>query len=124
VIENEAAHDARGVAHEPVAIWKRCAAAFGDVEIRFVKECGDAEARRRSAPAQLAPCETMKFGIEGGEQCFVGQAVAMFRSRNQRRNGLRGHVLLLARHSDSLRIRTGPPQAVLCRSGSRQFAKQ
>jgi hypothetical protein len=43
VVDDQAAHDARGIGHEPAAIGKHRVVAPGHGDVRLVQECGDAK---------------------------------------------------------------------------------
>src|ERR1700722_10751072 len=78
MIDDETAHDARGVSHEAGLIGKGLAFARGDVEIGFVKQRGDAQAGGSgSAPTrQLTFGQPVQLGVEGGEEGIRRGAIA------------------------------------------------
>jgi hypothetical protein len=90
VVDDEAAHDAGGVAHEARFVGKRGVAASGDLEIRLVQQRCRAERRGRAA-RELALREAVQLGVQGFEQPLGCSRVALFRRRDERgERGRRG----------------------------------
>jgi len=56
VIDNEPAHNSRGIAHKAAFVGKFSAVPSGDIQIRFVQEFCNRQTYSAASPSQLPFC--------------------------------------------------------------------
>ena len=78
VIDDQAPHDTRGVAHEVRFVGKHRGVARGDVQVGFMKQRGHAKAAPVAATGQLPLGQPVQFRVERAEQGFCGGSIAAF----------------------------------------------
>ena len=68
VVDDQAAHHPRRIAHEARVIDEHRAVLAGDGQVGLVQQRGHAESRERAATVELPPCQAMQFGVQRHEQ--------------------------------------------------------
>ena len=76
VVDDQAAHNPRGISQKAVLIRKLGTATARDVEIGFVQKSRCTEANGSTPTAQFSPSQSVQFGIEHLKQRVLRRAVA------------------------------------------------
>ena len=83
VVDDDAAHHAGRIAHEPVAVGKRRALAAGNVQIGVVQQRRRAERDAGAAARELAPRHAMQLVVQRREHRVGSGAIALLRGCEQ-----------------------------------------
>ena len=87
VVDDQAAHDARRIAHESRLVGEADAVVARHINVGLMEECGRADRDWQTDVSQFAFGQTMQLGIERGEERFRGGPVAAISCGNQRCDG-------------------------------------
>ena len=90
MVDDQVAHDARGVGHEAGAVGERAAFAPRHVEVGLVQQGRGAEREVRALAGELAPGQPVQLLVQRPEQGIHGRRIAALGGGDERGQGT-GH---------------------------------
>ncbi len=76
VIDDQAAHGARGVSEKSIPIRKRDGAALRNIEIGFMQQTGSAQCEASGTSMDMRLCEPVQLIVERREQGILRHCIA------------------------------------------------